>query len=110
MSKISNKRPVSKSEPQGSLQPSYVIKKPIVTEKSTESMGVGNHYTFLVDRRATKDDVKAAVSELYGVTPLSVKTQRRKGRRRRLKYGWVVEAVDKKATVRLPEGQTIEVF
>jgi large subunit ribosomal protein L23 len=103
-------RPSTKSEPQAGLQAHYVIKKPIVTEKSTESMGAGNHYVFLVDRRATKDDVRAAVIELYGVTPLSVKTQRRKGRRRRLKYGWVEEAVDKKATVKLPEGQTIEVF
>ncbi|MCH7790805.1 MAG: 50S ribosomal protein L23 [Planctomycetes bacterium] len=92
------------------MHAAYVIKKPIVTEKSTLSTADSNQYVFLVDRRATKDDIKDAIESLYGVRPLSVTTQNRKGRRRRLKYGWVVEAVSKKATVRLAEGRTIEVI
>jgi large subunit ribosomal protein L23 len=92
------------------MHPSYVLKKPIVTEKSTRVMGEGNHYTFLVDRRASKDQIKNAVEQMYGVQVVGVRTVNRKGGRRRLKYGWVTPAPSKKALVRLPEGQTIEVF
>ena len=45
----------------------YVIKKPVLTEKSTEAMNEFGRYTFEVDRRATKTDVKEAVEKLYGV-------------------------------------------
>lgn len=86
-----------------------VIMKPLVTEKATGEIEEGR-YTFQVNRRATKRDVKRAVETLYGVTVEGVQTQLRKGRRRRLRYGWVVEKPSKKATVRLKEGQTIELF
>jgi large subunit ribosomal protein L23 len=92
------------------MHASYVIKKPIVTEKSTMATGEANQYVFLVDRRATKDDIKDAVETLYGVRPIGVTTQMRKGGRRRLKYGWIEPAPSKKATVRLAEGKTIEVI
>ncbi|MEL6797139.1 MAG: 50S ribosomal protein L23, partial [Planctomycetota bacterium] len=39
------------------MDAAYVVKKPIVTEKSTSAMEEGR-YTFEVDRRATKDDIK----------------------------------------------------
>lgn len=92
------------------MHASYVIKKPIVTEKSTLATGEANQYVFLVDRRATKDEIKDAVQTLYGIRPISVTTQLRKGGRRRLKYGWVAPSPNKKATVRLAEGKTIEVI
>ncbi len=92
------------------MHASYVIKKPIVTEKSTLATGEANQYVFLVDRRATKDDVKDAIETLYGIRPISVTTQLRKGGRKRLKHGWVVPAPNKKATIRLAEGKTIEVI
>lgn len=91
------------------MEPTQVIKKPILTEKSTHSMEEGR-YTFLVDRRATKDDVKASVETIYGVKVVGVTTQMRKGKNRRLRYGWVKEGMTKKATVRLAEGQAIELF
>jgi large subunit ribosomal protein L23 len=92
------------------MHPAYVLKKPIVTEKATRVMGEGNHYTFLVDRRASKDQIKRAVEQMYGVQVIGVRTVNRKAGQRRLKYGWVRPGVTKKALVRLPEGQTIEVF
>jgi len=87
-----------------------VIKRPILTEKSTFGMNEQGRYTFLVDRRARKDDIKSAVERLYGVKVVSVNTQVRKGKNRRLKYAWVSESKTKKAMVRLVEGQTIELF
>ncbi len=92
------------------MDATYVIKKPMLTEKTTTAMNEQSRYTFLVDRRATKDEIKGAVESLYGVKVVGVTTQRRKGKERRLRYGWVTEKVTKKATVRLAEGQTIELF
>jgi large subunit ribosomal protein L23 len=92
------------------MHPSTVIKKPIVTERSTATMADDNRYTFLVDRRADKTTIKRAVESLYGVSVLAVTTQVRKNRERRLKYGYVQAPPTKKAIVRLAEGQTIELF
>ncbi len=93
-----------------SVDPIYVVKKPLLTEKSTDAMNTEGHYTFLVDVRATKDDVRAAVESLYGVRVETVKTQTRKGKRRRLKYGWITEKPSKKAVVRLHPDDSIELF
>ncbi|MEQ9095248.1 hypothetical protein AY599_14065 [Leptolyngbya valderiana BDU 20041] len=92
------------------MHPSTVIKKPIVTERSTAAMADENRYTFLVDRRADKTSIKRAVESLYGVSVLGITTQVRKNRERRLKYGYVQAPPTKKAIVRLAEGQTIDLF
>lgn len=92
------------------MNPADVIKRPLLTEKSTLGMNERGHYAFVIDRRASKTDVKHAVETLYGVKVERVWTQNQKGQRRRLKYGWVKEPVVKKASVRLAEGQSIELF
>jgi large subunit ribosomal protein L23 len=92
------------------MDATYLIKKPLLTEKSTVAMNEESRYTFLVDRRATKDEIKEAVQTIYGVKVVGVNTQVRKGKERRLRYGWVSETKTKKATVRLAEGQTIDLF
>lgn len=92
------------------MQLAYVLKKPLVTEKSTFDMEERNRYAFEVDRRATKADIRRAVETVYGVKVEDVSTQRRKGGARRLRYGWVNEAVTKKAIVRLREGDSIDLF
>lgn len=92
------------------MDATYVIKKPILTEKSTTAMNEDGRYSFLVDRRASKTEIKDAVESIYGVKVVGVTTQVRKGRERRLRYGWVTEKVTKKAIVRLAEGQTIDLF
>lgn len=88
----------------------YVIKKPVLTEKSTEAMNEQGRYTFEVDRRASKTEIKTAIEALYGVSVQGVQTRVHKGKMRRLRYGYVNERVRKTATVRLAEGQTIELF
>jgi large subunit ribosomal protein L23 len=92
------------------MQLSYVLKKPLVTEKTTFDMEERNRYAFLVDRRATKADIRRAVETVYGVKVEDVSTMRRKGGSRRLRYGWVNEGVTKKAVVRLREGDSIDLF
>jgi len=43
----------------------HIVKKPIVTEKALK-MGEKMTYTFYVDKKATKVDIKQAMKELYG--------------------------------------------
>ena len=92
------------------MEAHYVIKQPILTEKSTYAMNEKAQYSFLVDRTATKDQIKKAVQEIYKVKVVGITTQVRKGKFRRLKFGLTQESTTKKATVRLAEGQAIELF
>jgi large subunit ribosomal protein L23 len=92
------------------MEAHYVVKQPILTEKSTFAMNEKGQYAFLVDRTATKTQIKQAIEEIYKVKVVGINTQVRKGKHRRLKYGLTVEPTTKKATVRLAEGQTIELF
>ena len=86
-----------------------VIKRPIITEKSMKLVEA-NKYTFEVDRRATKTDIKAAVEELFNVKVLNVniinglKKEKRVG-----KYTGYLPAVTK-AIVSLEKGNKIEIF
>lgn len=92
------------------MHSTHIIKKPLLTEKSTYAMNEHKQYSFLVDTRAGKDEIKRAVEQIYGVRVVGVTTQTRKGKLRRLKYGLVTEATTKKATVRLHADDTIELF
>lgn len=92
------------------LEPHYILRKPLLTEKSTASMEELNVYAFEVDRRASKDDIKEAVESAFGVKVLKVTTQVRKGGSRRFKYGKVADNSWKRAVVRVAEGDTIELF
>jgi large subunit ribosomal protein L23 len=89
---------------------SYIIKRPVLTEKTTAAMNDFGRYTFEVDRRATKTEVIAAVETLYGVHVEGIETRTLKGKLKRLKYGYVREKKQKTATVRLREGESIELF
>jgi large subunit ribosomal protein L23 len=92
------------------MEAHYVVKRPLLTEKSTFSMNEKGQYCFMVDPRASKDEIKKAVESLYKVKVVSVNTQLRKGKFRRMRTGLTQESLTKKATVRLAEGQAIEMF
>lgn len=77
----------------------YVLKRPLVTEKSTLSLSKGK-YTFEVDRQATKKEITKAVEDTFGVHVKGVKTIRIKT----LQSDW------KKAIVQLAEGEKIDIF
>lgn len=90
----------------------YILKRPIITEKSMQLANTRNTYTFEVDRLSNKQQLKEAVEELYGVTVVSVNTTTRNstvkktGKRRLNKQ---VSQV-KKAMVTLKEGDHIKLF
>lgn len=92
------------------MEPTTVIRKPLITEKSTFESSVFNRYAFEVDRRATKPQIKSAVEELYKVRVLSVATQNRKGQMRRNKFGhWRSNAL-KRAVVKVHPDDRIELL
>ena len=92
------------------MNPHDVIRRPLVTEKSTIGREEQNLVTFAVDPRANKHDIRRAVELLFDVKVLAVRTLRMQGKTRRVgrflgrKPSW------KKAIVKLAEGQAIEFF
>jgi large subunit ribosomal protein L23 len=87
-----------------------VIRKPLVTEKSTVGREEHNVVSFAVDPRATKHDVRRAVEQLFDVTVLDVRTMRMPRKKRRVGKFAGRKPEWKKAIVRLAEGQMIEFF
>lgn len=87
-----------------------IIKKPLVTEKSSLQTEVANRYGFIVDLKANKYQIKNAVEELYDVKVLNVRTSIIPGKLKRA--GRLVKKTSKtkKAFVQLGEGQKIEFF
>ncbi|MBC8201326.1 MAG: 50S ribosomal protein L23 [Planctomycetes bacterium] len=92
------------------MEVTTVIKKPLVTEKSTFGVSMNNRYVFEVDKRADKGQIKRAVEEIYGVRVLSVATQVRKGHMKRNRMGWFRVGNQKRAVVKLHAEDRIELF
>ena len=90
----------------------YIIKKPIVTEKSLALANSVNIYTFEVDVDASKHQVKEAVEGLFAVSVTRIRTiidkpvSKRTGRRRML----TPQGKVKRALVTLKEGNSIALF
>jgi len=86
-----------------------ILIRPIVTEKSTDLMAE-NKYTFEVDLRANKTQIKAAVEEIFNVEVEKVNTSRVRGKLRRMGRHEGYTSDWKKAVVTLKPGHSIEVF
>ena len=88
-----------------------VIKRPIVTEKSNILADLYGQYTFEVDRRANKHQVKEAVEAIFDVDVEKVRIVNMKPKRGRYGRRMVVrEPAWKKAFVTLAPGQRLEMF
>jgi large subunit ribosomal protein L23 len=88
--------------------PRDVLLAPVVSEKSYGLLDEGK-YTFLVDPRANKTEIKLAVEKVFGVKVASVNTANREGKRRRTRFGIGKRKDTKRAIVTLREG-TIDIF
>lgn len=89
--------------------PADILKKPLITEKSTELMGE-NKYTFLVDLKANKVEIRQAVETLFKVKVEKVNTMRVKGKMKRVRRILGKTPDTKKAIVKIKEGDRIELF
>ncbi len=88
-----------------------VILRPVVSEKTYDLLG-GNVYTFVVDPRATKLEIRRAVESVFEVKVVKVNTLWRKGKeqRDRRRNTRSRRANTKRAYVTLAEGDSIEMF
>ena len=87
-----------------------IIKRPVITEKSTDLMTSENKYTFLVDLRANKTQIKSAIEEIFNVKVEKVNTVRVRGKIRRMGRYEGRRPDYKKAIVTLADGHSIEVI
>jgi len=68
------------------LEPHQVILRPIITEKATHQASRYRAYPFEVNPWASKEEIKAAAEELFGVRVEKVRTQNRPGKQRRFRF------------------------
>lgn len=61
-----------------------ILKKPLVTEKSSSLLDKKGKFGFVVDTKATKDEIKQAVESFYEVQVESVNTMIQRGKRARI--------------------------
>ena len=92
-----------------------IIKKPIITEKASGLSERRNAYTFAVDFKANKIEIKNAIEKLYNVRVTDVRTMNYGGGVSSVKYTnkGIVEQRSKqwkKALVTVADGQFIELF
>lgn len=92
-----------------SKNPRDVLIRPIVSEKSYTLIDEGK-YTFEVDPRSNKTEIKIAIEQIFNVKVISVNTLNRQGKVRRTRLGLGKRKNTKRAIVTLAAGQAIDVF
>ncbi len=93
------------------LDAHQIILRPIVTEKATHQSQHRRAYPFEVNPWASKDEIRAAVEELFNVRVEKVRTQNRAGKVRRYRFRMGRLSHWKKAIVTLrADSPAIEFF
>ncbi len=86
-----------------------LIRRPIISEKATIQLEE-NKYTFEVDPRATKPQIKAAIEELFQVNVIGVNTQNPPRKKRRVGRFGGQRPQYKRALITLASGDSITLF
>ena len=90
--------------------PRDVIIAPVVSEKSYSLIDEGK-YTFLVDPRSNKTEIKLAIEKIFKVEVASINTLNRTGKKQRTKFGIGKRKDTKRAIVTLaPGSKPIDIF
>jgi large subunit ribosomal protein L23 len=87
-----------------------IIRKPLITEKSTRQKEEGRQYVFEVHRDANKIEIQSAVERLFKVKVLQVRTSNVMGKTKRLGKRYGKRPDWKKAILTLREGDRIDFF
>ena len=90
--------------------PRDVVRYPIVSEKSYDLIEHHNTYTFEVDPRSNRSEIRDAVETIFGVKVVRVNTMNRKGKRKRQGYTFGKRKDTKRALVTLADGNSIDLF
>lgn len=86
------------------------VKSFVLTEKSARLIEQNNRYTFDVDPRLTKPQIRKFVEEVFKVKVIAVNTHRPPRKKRRLGSSQGYRTQYKRAIVTLRETDSIEVF
>ena len=96
------------------MKPSDILIKPVLSEKANKQAEKMNRFTFIVDRKANKLEIKKAIESFYGVQVEEVNTQvvPSKLKAKYTKAGFIVgrKPAKKKAIVTVAAGETIDVY
>ena len=92
------------------MDPHQVIIRPVISEKSYNLIETEGQYTFQVDRRANKNQIKQAVEQAFDVKVHKVNTANMKSKPKRQGITRGRTANWKKAVIRLQPGERIELF
>ena len=91
-----------------SLSKYDVLVSPVITEKAMRNQAENNEYTFQVDKRANKVDIKNTVESIYNVTVESVRVMNVRGKMKRVRQIPGRTASWKKGVVKLKAGDKID--
>ncbi|MEE1132344.1 MAG: 50S ribosomal protein L23 [Caryophanon sp.] len=87
-----------------------IIKRPVITERSSELLAE-KKYTFEVDTRATKTQVKHAIEEIFEVSVANVNVMNYKGKKKRVgRYTGLTNKRRKAIVTLTAESKDIELF
>jgi len=98
-----------KATPVSGMPKTFVILRPLVTEKASVMGGEGK-YAFEIHPSAGRVEVKQEIHARYGIIPTKVNIQRSSGKRVRFGRFHGRRKQMKKAIVTLPKGKTIDVY
>ena len=84
-----------------------IIKKPIMTEKST-NLNQYNQYSFIVDEKSNSNEIKQAIEHVFKVKVIKINSSITKGKPKTFKGNFGYKKNYKKAIVTLAEGNTID--
>ena len=90
--------------------PRDLILEPVVSEKSYDLIEDNNTYTFVVDRRTNKTEIKQAIEAIFSVKVVKVNTINRQGKVKRTGWKLGKRPDTKRALVTLAEGEQIDIF
>jgi large subunit ribosomal protein L23 len=90
--------------------PRDIIFEPVVSEKSYDLIQEYNTYTFVVDKRANKTEIKQSIAEIFEVRVTRVNTINRRGKMKRTGWKMGKRPDSKRALVTLAVGSSIDIF
>lgn len=91
-----------------------ILKKPLITEKASALSEKSGKYTFLVEKKANKVEIKKAVEKMYGVNVEEVNTliiaSKPKNRNTKTRVISGRKGSYKKAIVKVAAGEIIDFY
>ena len=91
-----------------------ILKKPLITEKASAQSDKVGKYTFIVDKKANKVEIKKAIEKMYGVNVEEVNTSNMPSKpKARYTQTAIISGRKggyKKAVVQVAKGETIDFY